>query len=279
MNPFQSMTHAIAYMAVTVFLLLWYALRANPLAAAGSFVRELAATRKYLLHFIVMMAVLYMNKIELRLEERMAAKPDFTPFIARLDGEFIAFVQHAFYHPLLTYAAVYAYVVMFPAFIIAAVAIYTHSKQPKLVCAICYALIFNYTLAIPFYLFFPVSEVWAYHPHVKFLMLDAFPRFEAEYRPLSGLNNCFPSLHTSISVSMALIAFKSNNSRWSGLAAAVTVCIVFAIFYLGIHWLLDMCGGLLLGYGSAAMALRLSEGKFPIGEYTVPWRKQRMMLK
>jgi membrane-associated phospholipid phosphatase len=279
MNPFQSMTHAIAYMAVTVFFLLWLSLRTNPFSAAGSFVNEMATSRKYMLHFAAMLGILCFNKIELWVEKRMPARPDFTPFVSRLDGNFVAFVQHTFYHPWLTYAASYAYVVIFPVLMIASIGIYTHTKQTKLYFAVCYALMFNYMVAIPFYLFFPVNEVWAYLPQVRFLMLDVFPRFEAEYRPLSGLNNCFPSLHTSISVSMALIALKSNNVFWRRFSVAAAAFIIFSIFYLGIHWMFDMCGGLLLGCFAATTALRLAKGRAPVPGYAMPKLKNRNLPK
>ena len=116
---------------------------------------------------------------------------------------------------------------------IASIGIYTHHNNMKLYYAICIALLLNYFVAVPFYLFVPVNEVWFVHPQVKFLILDVFPSFEREYRALSGLNNCFPSLHTSISVTLALIASKSGIRRWAIFAWINAVVIIFSIFYLG----------------------------------------------
>jgi membrane-associated phospholipid phosphatase len=279
MSPFQSMTHAIAYMAVTVFFLLLFALRANPFSVAGNFVHELVTSRKYLLHFVAMFGILLFNKIELWVESRMVQRADFTPFVSHIDGNFVSFVQHAFYHPWVTYATAFAYVVVFPVLMITSIGIYTYSKQTRLVYAVCYALMINYMVAIPFYLFFPVNEVWSYHPQVRFLMLDVFPSFEAEYRPLSGLDNCFPSLHTSISVSMALIAMKSGNKFWRIFSVCSAAFIVFAIFYLGIHWAFDMCGGLLLAFFASTVALRLCEGRLPISGYPFQKLRERNVVK
>ncbi|MFC0212562.1 phosphatase PAP2 family protein [Paenibacillus chartarius] len=273
MTLFQSMTQATIYMAVTVFFLLFVSLRTNPLAPIGSFIQEMIRSRKYRLHFVMMCSVMFINKIELWIEEHMPSRSDFTPFVSRLEGDFVAKLQHTLEQPWLTALSAYAYVVVFPVLIFAAIGIYTYGKQVKLVYAICYALLLNYMIAIPFYLFFPVNEVWSFHPQVRFLMLDVFPTFETQYRSMSGLDNCFPSLHTSISVAMALIALRSNNRFWKWFCCAAAAFIIFTIFYLGIHWLFDMCGGLLLGGFTAAMALLWSEGRTAFG---VSWMPQRV---
>jgi membrane-associated phospholipid phosphatase len=105
-------------------------------------------------------------------------------------------------------------------------------------------------------------------------MTNVFPTFETDYRPLSGLDNCFPSLHTSISVSMAVIAMKSNNKFWQWFTLISAVFIIFSIFYLGVHWLTDMGGGLVLGIFASRMALRISEGRSLIGAF-MGYEKER----
>ncbi|MFD2880164.1 phosphatase PAP2 family protein [Paenibacillus rhizoplanae] len=117
---------------------------------------------------------------------------------------------------------------MLQAVLAASLGIYLLDNNRVILYATCYTIILTYAIAIPFYLYFPVNEVWSYAPAgVRFIMLDAFPKFEQEYRPLSGLNNCFPSLHTAISVSMALLAYRSGNRRWMVISTISAVIIVF----------------------------------------------------
>jgi membrane-associated phospholipid phosphatase len=279
MSPFHSMTHVTIYIVITAFLLLLFALRANPFSAAGSFVHEVLTSKKYVIHFAAMVAILFFNKIELWVEKRMTHRTDFTPTIFKLEGNFVAAIQHLFHNDALTFAAGYFYVVVFPALTIASIGIYTYRKQYKLFYAVCYALIINYMVAIPFYLFFPVNEVWSFHPDVKFLLKDVFPTFETDYRPLSGLDNCFPSLHTSISVSMAVIAMKSGNTFWRWFTALSAAFIIFSIFYLGIHWLVDMSGGFALGMFAAKMALRVGESRLPVAGYPLQRWKERNFVE
>ncbi|RAV21946.1 phosphatase PAP2 family protein [Paenibacillus contaminans] len=274
MFVFQSMnTVTIAIVATTIVLLL-VSMRNNPLLVAGSFVQEIFTNRKYLFHFAAMIAILVFNKIEQMIEDSMTYQTDFTSAVHRLEGDIVPFIQHYFQNDILTYISTFFYVVIFPTLMVVSIGLYTYRKQYTLFYSICYALMFNYMIAIPFYLFFPVNEVWSYHPDVQLLMTNVFPTFETDYRPLSGLDNCFPSLHTSISVSMAVIAMKSNNKFWRWFTLISAVFIIFSIFYLGVHWLTDMGGGLLLGIFASRMALRISEGRSLIGAF-MGYEKER----
>lgn len=266
MSPFQSMTHATVYIVITVFFFLLFALRANPLSAAGNVVQEIFTSRKYLLHAVVMIAILFFNKAELMLEKKLNYQADFTVSIYRIEGNFIAGIQQVFHNDILTMVTSYFYVAIFPSIMIASIFIYTYQKNYHLFYAVVYAIMFNYMIAIPFYLFFPVNEAWTFLPNVHLLIKDVFPTFEQDYRPLSGLDNCFPSLHTSISVSMAVIAVKSRNAFWKAFVPLSAIVIIFAIFYLGIHWLSDMSAGIVLGVFAARVGLRVSEGKLILGE-------------
>jgi membrane-associated phospholipid phosphatase len=258
------MTHATVLIVITVYVLLFLSLKRNPLYpfhAAGVFVQELFTNRKFMLHLLGIVVILFFNKVEISLENSMQSQSDFTPSVYGLEGDFVAVFQRLFENDMLTSFLTFFYVVVFPAVMIASIGIYAYQRNFKLFYAVCYALMINYMIAIPFYLFFPVTEVHAFNPNVKFLMLDAFPTFENDYRPLSDLDNCFPSLHTSISVTMAMIALKSKNGFWKIFAPASAAIVIFSIFYLGVHWLTDMAAGMVLGLLAARIALRLSEGK------------------
>jgi membrane-associated phospholipid phosphatase len=269
LGPFQSMTNATVYIMITVFFFILLALRKNPFLAAGSFVQEFFTSRKFLLHFTAMVCILFFNKFEMYLEKKINYHADFTGSIYKIEGNFVASIQHFFHNDILTYVASFFYIVVFPAVMIASIGIYTFQKNYRLLYATCYALMFNYMVAIPFYLFFPVNEVWYFHPNVNLLIKDVFPTFESGYRPFSGLDNCFPSLHTSISVSMAVIALRSRSAFWKIFVPISTTFIIFTIFYLGIHWLSDMCAGAILGVVAARLALRISEGRLVLGERAV----------
>lgn len=255
----QSMTHMVLYIIIVVAILLLIITRQQPLLAAWGFIRKAATSWLIPLHFAAMLLILYVNKLELRFETVYPIKLDMTPWIHKLEGNWIALLQSLFQHDVLTYVLVFFYVVVFPALLVTSLIVYVHRNHLRLFYTLCYAIMINYLIAIPFYLFFPVDEVWAYAPSgVHFFMLEAFPTFETEYRGLSGLNNCFPSLHTSISLTLALIARQSGMRAWTWIASLSAGTIIFSIFYLGIHWFTDMLGGAVLALFAVKMSLRLS---------------------
>ncbi|MCY9578997.1 phosphatase PAP2 family protein [Paenibacillus alvei] len=256
---FQSMQTVTLWTIVTVIALVWFGSRTQPLAVAGAFLRSLWTSRSFLFAFIAMVLILMVNGMELTLEKMLQINWDFTPNIHQLEGQFVYSVQQIFNHPLLTQFVSFFYIVVFQALIVASLGIYTTNGNLRMAHAVCYAIMINYIVAIPFYLFFPVNEVWSYPPSgVNFRMLEVFPNFEEQYRAFSGIDNCFPSLHTSISITVALLASQSGNRRWAIFTAASAVIIVFSIFYLGIHWLTDMLAGTVLATAASWAGLKLA---------------------
>lgn len=258
---YQSMSTIVLFSALNVIVLLWAGTLSNPFKALFALVRELVSTPRFFMLFIAMGAVLLLNKLELQFEQNYFMFPgDFTPVIFQLEGFFVKHVQDIFYSPWLTPILAYFYLLVFQALMIASIGVYLIDNNKPHVYATCYTILINYGMAIPFFLLFPVNETWSYPAAgVAFYMLDVFPNFETVYRPMSGLNNCFPSLHTSLSVSMAMLSFRSGNKRWAVITGISAAIIIFSIFYLGIHWLLDMLAGTILGLIASTLGIYLGK--------------------
>ncbi|WP_127529685.1 phosphatase PAP2 family protein [Paenibacillus kobensis] len=257
---FDNMGTVALYTTLAVIVLVAYGIAGNPFAAGFDYLKNMVTSPRYLIHFVAMLAILVLNKNEMKIERNMDYHVNFTHWFHSLEGDLVANLQHLFHNPVLTTVLSFLYIVVFQAMLIASIFIYTYKSESKqMFYATCYAIMINYFVAIPFFLFFPVDEVWSYAPNVDFLMLDAFPKFETQYRALSGLNNCFPSLHTSISVTVAILAVRSGNKKWAALTCTMAVAIIFSIFYLGIHWFIDMCGGVVLGILASTIAIKLSQ--------------------
>lgn len=258
---FHSLYSITLSMVITALLIIWYALGVNPFLPVRQFFRDLITKRSLFLHFIGLVAILMVNKLELQIENEIPFVPDFTSFLFSLEGNFIPLIQQWFENDLLTFVLTYFYIVVFTALMMALLVIFHYHKDDTSFRALIYGVMLNYMIAIPFYLFFPVNEVWYHHPGVNFLIPQVYPAFEAEYRALSGLNNCFPSLHTSLSLTMAIISIKSKAARLGKLIIGCAGIIIFSIFYLGIHWFSDMLAGALLAVFAAHFAWKWSENR------------------
>ncbi|WP_256700787.1 phosphatase PAP2 family protein [Paenibacillus sp. P46E] len=277
---YQSMNYVVLYTVIIVAVLMWLGALRNPLLAFVEIGRELLHSYKFLLLVAGMFGVLALNKYELQIERKLHLTSDYTSFVFGLEGHFVRDLQNLFYTPWMTPTIVFFYIFMLQSVLAASLGVYLLDKNRVMLYATCYTIILNYAIAIPFYLYFPVNEVWSYVPAgVRFTMLDVFPNFEQEYRPLSGLNNCFPSLHTAISVSSALLAFRSGNRRWMAITTVSAVIIVFGIFYLGIHWLTDMLGGTILAVVSTTVAVQLSKLTLRSGEGKLTVRSRATELR
>ncbi|OKP97652.1 phosphoesterase PA-phosphatase [Paenibacillus sp. P46E] len=274
------MNYVVLYTVIIVAVLMWLGALRNPLLAFVEIGRELLHSYKFLLLVAGMFGVLALNKYELQIERKLHLTSDYTSFVFGLEGHFVRDLQNLFYTPWMTPTIVFFYIFMLQSVLAASLGVYLLDKNRVMLYATCYTIILNYAIAIPFYLYFPVNEVWSYVPAgVRFTMLDVFPNFEQEYRPLSGLNNCFPSLHTAISVSSALLAFRSGNRRWMAITTVSAVIIVFGIFYLGIHWLTDMLGGTILAVVSTTVAVQLSKLTLRSGEGKLTVRSRATELR
>jgi membrane-associated phospholipid phosphatase len=132
-----------------------------------------------------------------------------------------------------------------------------------------FALVLNYFLSLPFFVFFPVPERWAFPDSGAILLSDLLSTQLIEaIRPISGLDNCFPSVHVSFSVLVILSAYWLNmRMRHSILFLGLTV--VVGTFALGIHWIPDILFGLAMGGISFALAVFADR---PLADHPLPRR-------
>jgi DNA-binding SARP family transcriptional activator/membrane-associated phospholipid phosphatase len=121
------------------------------------------------------------------------------------------------------------------------------------------AVLINYVISLPFFLFFPVPERWWYADAGAVVLSDLWSaRLIDAIRPISGLDNSFPSVHVSLTVLVVLTSFAFRlRYRWSVLFLGATVAL--ATLVLGIHWLADVVAGAAAGVLSVAAAFRIDQ--------------------
>jgi membrane-associated phospholipid phosphatase len=122
-----------------------------------------------------------------------------------------------------------------------------------------FAIAADYAISLPFFLFFPVPERWAWPESGAVLLSDLWaPELIEVFRPISGLDNCFPSFHVSLTVVTVVLAFLYHlRFRWVALWTGILIILSTSV--LGIHWLTDIVAGLATGILAVAIALRISQ--------------------
>ena len=243
------MYDSLINMSITVLVigmgLLWVVTGKEPWKVFRFTFKDFFANHPFRMTFLLMIAVLMVNKLELVVEReflRGLVTWDITPYIFAIEGNVGSLFQ-TWTAPWATEVLTFIYIFVYPTVIGASLIGYNFNRDSLLVRRLFYAFVLNYLLALPFYLFFPVEEAWAQNPGVKLLIDTVYPAYHTQYRLVSGLDNSFPSLHTSVSVTMALLAGASGRRAWAWLVGIFASLTVFSTLYLGIHWVSDVVAG------------------------------------
>ena len=182
-----------------------------------------------------------------------------TGLIYAIEGDFVAWIQATFVSPELTvyfsgiYVYGYVFLVAFP--FVAYLALPDATTLKRLLAA--YGL--NYSIGLVIY-----TIVYAHGPRnlmpdtVTSLLFTYNPDFMALTSEVNEAANVFPSLHTSLSVTVATFAVLTREEypRWTPVALWLSTSVVLATMYLGIHWLTDVIGGIALALGSVHLSYR-----------------------
>jgi membrane-associated phospholipid phosphatase len=181
-----------------------------------------------------------------------------TGTIYAIEGTFVAHLQSVATPALTTvlsatYLSGYVFLLTFP--FVAYASLETLRPLKRIVVA----LSINYLVGLLLYTLFI-----SYGPRnllpvlVEPLLYETYPRTQILTSQVNTNTNVFPSLHTSLSVTIARFAWQTRSAYpwWPRIAIPVAAGIVFSTMYLGIHWGVDVVAGVILGLLSVRVANR-----------------------
>jgi membrane-associated phospholipid phosphatase len=177
--------------------------------------------------------------------------------IYAIEGEFVAAVQ-SYAAPAVTsflsfiYVYGYVFLMVFPVLAYAAL----DDLEPFRHTMLAYT--FNYAIGVCCYILFIAYGPRNLMPElVDSLLYMNWPKSQLLTSEINSNTNVFPSLHTSLSVTVVLLAYRTRRAypSWLVLSIPLAGSVVISTMYLGIHWGVDVVAGV----GLAVLSVALSE--------------------
>lgn len=179
--------------------------------------------------------------------------PGFTAVLTAIEYDIVSRFS-SLWTPASIFFFVFIYIILYP-FTLWYTPLYSIiTNQKKALRTLAFSLFFLYLIALPFYLFFPVTNVYT-HYNLPSALNTVIPQIETFFYTTTTQNNCFPSLHTAMSIIITRTIFITENKRFQYLAVFMMVTVIISVLYLSIHWILDVIAGIIV----ALLALYLSE--------------------
>ncbi|SIR76979.1 PAP2 superfamily protein [Haladaptatus litoreus] len=239
--------------------------------AREQFRERMVAVYPYL---ALLIGVLGVNKVAREFGPELSWLLDWniTGLIHAIEGDFVGKVQMFATQELTMYFSfmyIYGYIFLLVFPFIAYFALPDDRALKE--TAIAYAA--NYAIGLIFYVLFV-----SYGPRnlipdlVSPLLYSTYPQSQILTGEVNANTNVFPSLHTSLSISAAILAYRTRKEYpgWVIVALPTAVSIIIATMYLGIHWATDVVAGTILGIGSVLIATRyVGNERLPIQIRTI----------
>ena len=171
---------------------------------------------------------------------------NFTINFEIIEDGFVNWFSHN-WTPILLYFFVFIYIILYPFILWFSIFYFLITDERIAMKIFAYSLVIIYTIALPFYLFLPITNVYIYYGSNSALNM-VIPGVEKFFYATTTTNNCFPSLHVAMSLLVVKTVSLTDNKRFIYLTYFCAICVICSVIYLAIHWITDVIGGILLAF-------------------------------
>ena len=214
--------------------------------------------KRYYLHALGYIVIIKWKQITDTINEPIKIKTGhWTELVYSIEGDFTKWIQDVFQNDALTdfLNFHYLFVYLFLIYVTTVYFAFTDDRDMTDKVALNYLLI--YALAVPYYLFFNVEVTSSWIPNMDALLYHDgwYSSFYALHDPL---DNAVPSLHVAIPFGILYLNYLHVKEKgikiteWRHwpyhlFVAINTLLFIFTILYLGIHWVVDIPLGIIIG--------------------------------
>ncbi len=180
-----------------------------------------------------------------------------TDTVHNLEGNAVLWVQNTFQNDALTTFLNFHYLFVYLFLIYVTTVYYAYTSDRDMTDKVTLNYLLIYAIAVPYYLFFNVEVTSSWIPGMDALLYHDswYSTFYAKHDPL---DNAVPSLHVAIPFGILMLNYLHVKSkgltlkewrhyRYHMFILINTVVFIFAILYLGIHWIIDIPLGMIVG--------------------------------
>jgi len=192
--------------------------------------------------------------------ERRVLRNNITPLLSDIDQilfdpvEILQSVQTELLTSFFVFIYIYGYafLLLFPF-----IAYFALDEMEEL-STLVVAFTANYAIGLLFYTLFIAFGPRNVDPLVfEGLLYDAFPQSRTLTNEINQNTNVFPSLHTSLAMTVFFLAWVTRDKypRWLPVAGFIAISVSLSTMYLGIHWFSDVIAGTMLALISVYIAV------------------------
>ena len=209
--------------------------------------------RRYWAHMIVVFSVYLWKDLLDGLDRILMANTqlDMTFLVYAIEGDAVLWVQEALRNDVLDVVMTHFYVMGFMTATFSSFIFTIYFDDRHMADRVSLSMFWVYILAIPFYLFLNVKVTGNYIEGMETIAYDLTPEIHNWFNRIDPFTNGMPSLHIGLPFAIWLTMHKwDEDGRWKkfrGFLISFILLTSIAIVYLGIHWFVDIIGGMVVG--------------------------------
>jgi len=221
--------------------------------------------RRYWAHMVVVFSVYLWKDLLDGLDRILMANTqlDMTFLVYAIEGESVLWVQEGLRSEILDIFMTHFYVMGFMTATFASFVYPIYFDDRHMADRVSLSMFWVYILAIPFYLFLNVKVTGNYVEGMETIAYDLTPEIHNWFNRIDPFTNGMPSLHIGLPFAIWLSMHRwDEDGRWKRFRIFLILFIGLtsvSIVYLGIHWFVDIIGGMMIAILAVNFTARTHE--------------------